>query len=368
MPFLNMVKYLCSQVPEKEWSGMLFYNVEGSIKDVSTMIITPTMIFLRDIGTKASTAFDYDEECMEFVEKNNLHMSRHGMIHSHNTMPVFFSGTDIEELQDNVGNHNIYLSLVVNNYMAMTAKATFLAKPTPIFKCPDEDGNEYEIEMDSAEPVMFVYDCDVQLPKEHIVVSNDFKETLRNVATKAFEKNKRAEEAAKQKSQQQVKGVASGATGYNSWGKSEGYGDLGLVNFNLGLDLGFDNSNHLAVIGDVEPEDVGEFEDFFAYCFNGGAHTPLDVLTIIEQTDEAKCGETIVDSIVTNYAVYYENFYQTNEAGLIEDDFRDCIEEFIELCEYWEKDSPWLSLLATGLRLIINKFEELNLNQHDTEV
>ncbi len=30
-------------------------------------------------------------------------------------MATFFSGTDISELEDNVGNHNIYLSFITNN-------------------------------------------------------------------------------------------------------------------------------------------------------------------------------------------------------------------------------------------------------------
>lgn len=54
---------------------------------------------------------------MEMEGNEHLEECRIGHIHSHNTMGVFFSGTDWGELEDNAPNHNYYLSLIVNNFM-----------------------------------------------------------------------------------------------------------------------------------------------------------------------------------------------------------------------------------------------------------
>lgn len=367
---------MCSKISDKEWSGMLFYNIEGTIKDVPNMIITPSEIFLRDIGTKVSTAFEYDEECMGFVEKNDLYTTRHGMVHSHNTMPVFFSVTDIDELQDNVGNHNIYLSLVVNNYMDMTAKVVFIAKPAPIYKCTDEDGNPYDLETDEAEPIVFVYNCKIEIPREEIVVDDQFKKTLSIVRKKVAERNKIAkEQIAQQIGKTQGLLSATGASGHNSWGRSDGYGDRNFIEGSK-RDFDFQNRN-LGSIEDVEPEDENddnlEFDDFFSYCFNGGSHTVLDVFHMVEDVTLNKTGDIITDSIVSNYALYYESYFETDKYGADEEEFKNCLDQFIMLCETEGtdgKDYSWLSTLATGLRLIGHKFEELNLNEqnNDTEV
>jgi hypothetical protein len=54
-------------------------------------------------------------------------------------MNVFFSGTDMGELNDNSPKHNIYLSLIVNNYLDMTAKLAFIGKPYS-YVCKDDKG------------------------------------------------------------------------------------------------------------------------------------------------------------------------------------------------------------------------------------
>jgi proteasome lid subunit RPN8/RPN11 len=365
--FLNKVKYLCSKINDKEWSGMLFYDINGTIKDIPNMVIIPREIFLRDIGVKAHTEFDYDEECMEFVESNNLFMSKHGLIHSHNSMSVFFSGEDQDELQENAINHNVYLSLVVNNFMNMVAKVVFIGKTPSKFTCPDEDGNEYELEIAEPEKVMFVYDCKMDFPRQEFTVSEEFKKIFSKVRKKTAEKNKLAQEAAKQQSlNKSVHQHAGGASGYNSWGKSEGYG--GQQNFNLGSQSSFDFRNRLEAIEDIEPEDdeEGLYDDFFCYCLNGGAHTQLELEAIIEDIDSEQSGDIIVDQVISNYATYYQNYYETDQFGTDESDFRNCLNQFIPMCDLLAQDSPWLTLLGTGLRLIYSKFEELNLNKHDT--
>jgi hypothetical protein len=366
--FLNMVKYLCSNINKVEWSGMLFYDIQGTVRDVTEMVIIPRQILLRDIGTQGHTEFEYDEECMEFVESNDLFMSKYGFIHSHNSMNVFFSPEDKDELQDNAANHNIYLSLIVNNFMDIIAKVIFLGNTPSKFSCPDENGDLYELEVNEPEKVMFMYDCEIDMPKQKFSVSDQFKRIYSDVFKKNIDKAKAAKQATQQAAVQHnlnrsVQQQASGANGYNAWGKSEGYNNQ--QNFNLGYQEGFDFDNHLGEIEDVEPI-YSMFDDFYAYCFNGGAETNIETIDFIRNITKEGSGDLIVNQVITSYAIYYENYYDTNKYPIEEEEFEDVIEEFIEICGQLEADHPWLSQLSTGLRLIGNKFEELNLNKHDT--
>ena len=45
-----------------------------------------------------------------------------GHVHSHHEMATFFSGTDMDELEEGSGKHNYYLSLIVNNRNELIAK------------------------------------------------------------------------------------------------------------------------------------------------------------------------------------------------------------------------------------------------------
>lgn len=76
-----------------------------------------------DIGTAGHTQFEYDESVIDVYEKNPEYMEcRLGLVHSHNTMSTFFSGEDMEELEDNTANTDFYVSLIVNNASKYTAK------------------------------------------------------------------------------------------------------------------------------------------------------------------------------------------------------------------------------------------------------
>ena len=86
-------------------------------------------ILLMDKGSQSYTAYTFDASVIEHMENNpELEECKMGHIHSHNTMSVFFSGTDMSELEDNSPNHNYYLSLIVNNFMDFCAKVCFIAQ------------------------------------------------------------------------------------------------------------------------------------------------------------------------------------------------------------------------------------------------
>lgn len=126
--FQEQVKYLCSRIWEVEWSGILFYSTKGEFgtKDFE---VTAEYILLMNKGSQAYTEFQTDESLVQFLMKNPEYFNMNqGLIHSHNSMGVFFSGTDNEEINENSEFHNYYLSLIVNNKEEMCAKIAFRTK------------------------------------------------------------------------------------------------------------------------------------------------------------------------------------------------------------------------------------------------
>lgn len=187
----NQIQYLCQQIAKVEWSGILFYRTEGSIQDPKTFKIILEDILPLHKGTASYTEYTFDERVIDYMEENeHLEECRIGHIHSHNTMAVFFSGTDWSELEDNAPNHNYYLSLIVNNFMDFCAKVCFIAEApnqTYSFIAKDEVGNKYVV--NSAEysipPKLIVYDCDIDSPKKNIEVEQNFTQNVKKIIEKS---------------------------------------------------------------------------------------------------------------------------------------------------------------------------------------
>ncbi len=102
-------------------------------------------MFLEDIGNPVYTEFVNSPEFFEFMmNRPDLMEQSSGLIHSHNNMGVFFSGTDSDELYSNSVNHNHYLSLIVNNKLEATAKVatrvTEFEEHRSHYKCYFPDG------------------------------------------------------------------------------------------------------------------------------------------------------------------------------------------------------------------------------------
>lgn len=118
------IRYLCQQIWDDEWSGILFYKPEGSFED-NTLVIKCTDIYVMDIGTSAYTVFDMSPEVINYMTVNpELLDCQMGLIHSHNKMATFFSGTDINTLREEGVDRNHFISLIVNNEGKYTAAIT----------------------------------------------------------------------------------------------------------------------------------------------------------------------------------------------------------------------------------------------------
>lgn len=86
----QQIIYLCKSINKDEWSGILFYTINGSIKDPNKCTLTCQDILLMDKGTQAYTSYEFDEYVIEHVmntpELRKLQFSNQlkwGQCHSH---------------------------------------------------------------------------------------------------------------------------------------------------------------------------------------------------------------------------------------------------------------------------------------------
>ena len=124
------IRYICQQIWKDEWSGTLFYKPEGRFED-GTLAIRCVDIYVMDIGTAAYTEFDMSPDVIGYMTDNSeLLDCQMGLIHSHNNMSTFFSGTDTATLKEEGIDRNHFVSLIVNNEGTYTAAITRKVKAT----------------------------------------------------------------------------------------------------------------------------------------------------------------------------------------------------------------------------------------------
>ena len=120
------IRHLCSRVHDIEWSGTLFYKVEGSFDDGSFKA-TCLDICVMDIGSAGFTQYDDTADIVAYrIDHPELLQEGvyEGLIHSHNNMSAFFSGTDSNTLLAEGDDLNHFLSLVVCNNGPYVARIT----------------------------------------------------------------------------------------------------------------------------------------------------------------------------------------------------------------------------------------------------
>lgn len=117
------IRHLCRHCPTVEWSGKLFYKTEGSVSN-KDLVITCVDLYVMDIGTGGYTEFDETPDFFGYMVEKDLMDTNVGLIHSHNMMSTFFSGTDTATLQEEGNDNNHFVSLIVNNAGKYTAAVT----------------------------------------------------------------------------------------------------------------------------------------------------------------------------------------------------------------------------------------------------
>ena len=126
------IRFACQEVWSTEWSGTLFFTHEGSFEN-NDLVIRCVDIYIMDIGTQAYTEFDMNPDVIAYMCDNpELLDCQMGLIHSHNNMSTFFSGTDTATLKEEGRDRNNFVSLIVNNAGTYTAAITRRVKSKQI--------------------------------------------------------------------------------------------------------------------------------------------------------------------------------------------------------------------------------------------
>lgn len=130
------IRLLCREIHNVEWSGILFYKIEGNFEDNSLNIICVD-IFQMDEGSSGYTEFNMSPDVMGYMVDHPELLEEgiyQGLIHSHASMATFFSGTDTSTLQSEGSDTNHFVSLIINNAGKYTAGITRKVKVKQVVK------------------------------------------------------------------------------------------------------------------------------------------------------------------------------------------------------------------------------------------
>lgn len=75
----QQIKYLCEKIPNEEWSGVLFFETEGTIKEVKNLKLRAIDVVPLNIGTATFTNYqfkDYDitQKWIDLGVENNIRL------------------------------------------------------------------------------------------------------------------------------------------------------------------------------------------------------------------------------------------------------------------------------------------------------
>lgn len=86
------IRFLCKNIWDVEWSGILFYKIEGTFEDKS-LVIRCIDLFQMDIGTSGYTEFNVSPDMATYMVDHPELLEEgvyQGLIHSHNNMAKQF--------------------------------------------------------------------------------------------------------------------------------------------------------------------------------------------------------------------------------------------------------------------------------------
>lgn len=110
----KIIRHICARYPDNEFSGTLFYTVEGNFEDGS-LVVRGKDFYVQDIGESTYTEFQNDVTLASYMVEHELWGCCTGLMHSHNKMQTFFSSTDINTLHSEGDEQNHFVSLIINN-------------------------------------------------------------------------------------------------------------------------------------------------------------------------------------------------------------------------------------------------------------
>lgn len=117
-----------AKIGDKEWSGILIYKPIGEMNS-DNFEIECLDVLIQGVGNSAYTETEYNlDELNDYLLENNLleyyadGLIRIGHLHTHHSMDVFFSGTDMNDLYKRSEDFDNYFSLITNNNLEFVAK------------------------------------------------------------------------------------------------------------------------------------------------------------------------------------------------------------------------------------------------------
>jgi proteasome lid subunit RPN8/RPN11 len=158
-----------------EWSGLLFYSItKGSIDKPEELELRAEDLYLMDVGSHSYTEYEFGSEMMDvyevmpqanpiYCDEKKIPLWKMGHIHTHHNMDAFFSGTDMQELKDNAGGYNYYLSLIVNYSREFVAKIAIESEmdSTRTFNYSDKNGKKKSFSHKQSEKALLTIDCEI---------------------------------------------------------------------------------------------------------------------------------------------------------------------------------------------------------------
>lgn len=380
---LHKIQYLCKNIADVEWSGIILYEVNGSIKKPDTLRLILKDIIPMNKGSKAFTSYNFNEAKRDNSGYEDAHIDymmlnpnamkwKIGHIHSHNSMDVFFSGTDMEELHDNAPSHDFYFSIIVNNYMDFMAKIAFMAKATMTTKeipyiALDENGKPYTIEtaFTIEQEKLFLIDCTIDSPKEEIIVDEIFSNQVQHI----IDKEKKAIEAKKAAYSQQAKtnfGKQTNLPYSNNFGKKQSDLDRAIAKSTTWFDGKIDPE--IDIFNNGFSDTYTDVEMFIISMLRGGNIADLETISL-ESTLEEICAvkDTIIDGVEiaeTVMAKFNDCFRMVFGEGKGEDFLHLILEETLEILENEEIAYPWLAHTVVCIKKMINTLEIKEEHEH----
>lgn len=193
------IRKLCSIISTIEWSGTLFYKVEGNAE--SGLIIKCIDLYLMDIGNATYTEFDLNPDILSYMMDNDLlgEDVYHGLTHSHNTFSAFFSGTDLNTLKEFGSKQNHFVSLIVNN------EGTYCAAVTRKINCIDSIKTNYSYNSWNNNVFSGNYENTSEYSTLEYINANIIKEDPSNINTTELENRIQEVKAIKDKQKEERK-------------------------------------------------------------------------------------------------------------------------------------------------------------------
>ena len=329
------IRFLCNRIHEVEWSGVLFYKHSGNFED-DTLEIKCVDIFPMDIGSSGYTEFNMHPDVVGYMADHDLLDCQTGLIHSHNNMSTFFSGTDTATLKEEGRDRNHFVSLIVNNAGTYTAAITRRIKyvETRKLSYPTFEGKEIidvEETFEEAEELEYFY-LDIVFENRPVSKFQEISERLDTIK--------------KTKAEIKAKSTPTAITTNQYGGYPSSY--YGLAAYPR-VDFGsYTEKVKEPTLWDKTDEEIEMEEDIRAYNRSFGIEEVLD----IDPKTQAKVTDKLIDDLLCQLITgsitmsYYDKFdpkkwVESSMVGLFEkrfgrgfDGLTHCREWAIDFTEY----------------------------------